>query len=306
MEYVPGQDLEQQFRTLGPIDPAEACDLVAQVGAALVEVHKHNLVHLEVDPSNILVTAKGQAKLLDFASVRQLTSRTSDLGATLEMFEYIAPEQARDASSVDIRADIYGLGGTLFWCLTGRPPFSRSTDVAKDLARRSTQPPLSVSVFRQDIAPQFDAVVARMMAVNPDDRYPTSEAVVEALLPFSQAATSSASGTLLVENHPVVPCDGKEAPEAHPILIVGEDPEIRKLCRSTVETEGLRCQEAANGMLALEASCTSAPDLVLLDTDLSGMTGVEMLHALRQNHACQHLKIIMLCTRVDSEAIRCL
>ena len=124
MEYVAGQDLEE----LRPgARPAVALPRPATWSTRSPppwpRPHKHNLVHRDIKPSNILLTPDGQAKLLDFGLARHFRSRMTEPGTVLGTIDYMAPEQARDASTVDIRADIYGLGGTLFWCLTGQTPF---------------------------------------------------------------------------------------------------------------------------------------------------------------------------------------
>jgi serine/threonine protein kinase len=124
MDYVAGENLEDKVNSHGLLSATTACDLIHQVACALGEAHRHKLVHRDVKPSNILVTPEGQAKLLDFGLALQLNNRMTEPGTVLGTLDYVAPEQAIDASSVDIRADIYGLGGTLFWCLTGRTPFS--------------------------------------------------------------------------------------------------------------------------------------------------------------------------------------
>jgi serine/threonine protein kinase len=141
MEYVPGQDLEQSVETDGPLPPVRACGIAYQIASALAAAHRHNLVHRDIKPSNVRVTPEGQVKLLDFGLVRQFGQRLTMAGSVLGTPEYLAPEQARDASAVDIRSDIYGLGGTLFWCLTGRPPFACRGSLAEVLCNRLTQPP---------------------------------------------------------------------------------------------------------------------------------------------------------------------
>jgi serine/threonine protein kinase len=123
MEFVQGQDLETLVSQQGPLPIGQACEIVYQVASALHEIHCHRLVHRDIKPSNIILTAEGKAKLLDFGLVRHLRHRVTEVGTVLGTIDYMAPEQASDASSVDIRADIYSLGGTLFWCLTGRQPF---------------------------------------------------------------------------------------------------------------------------------------------------------------------------------------
>ncbi len=183
MEYVPGQDLENLITSQGPLPLLRACDVAYQIADALAEAHKHGLVHRDIKPSNVQLTPEGQAKLLDFGLARLTCDRMTNPGVLLGSIDYLAPEQARDSSSVDIRADIYGLGGVLFWCLTGKLPFPTRDNLADALAQRMTEQPPSVRDHRPDLPVAFDALLARMMAQSPEDRYATPQAVMEALRP---------------------------------------------------------------------------------------------------------------------------
>ena len=148
--------------------------------------------------------------------------------------EYMAPEQARDAGTVDIRADIYGLGGTLYWCLTGRSPFSATDTLAQDLLHRLTQSPPSALAVRPEIPLALDAVVSRMMAPEPGDRYSTPEAVMRALLPFlgSRASSPSRRPSRAVE----IALPGVPARSAvHHVLVVDDDPALSSFCRYLLE-----------------------------------------------------------------------
>src|SRR5262249_46652485 len=89
-----------------------------------------------------------------------------------------------------IRADIYGLGGTLYWCLTGQPPFTSEGNFVQRLMQRQTQGPPSIRTLQPDVPAELDAVVARMMASRPEDRYPAPHAVMNALLPFLRSPSS--------------------------------------------------------------------------------------------------------------------
>ena len=130
MEYVPGQDLEEYVNVHGALSPTRACNFVHQIASALAETHKFQLVHRDVKPSNIIVTPEDLAKLLDFGLARSFDARMTQAGTLLGTIDFMAPEQAKDASTADIRADIYGLGGTLYWCLTGKLPFPIPTNQA--------------------------------------------------------------------------------------------------------------------------------------------------------------------------------
>jgi serine/threonine protein kinase len=114
MEYVPGEDLDAFIRKNGPIPVAMACELMYQVASALTEAWKHQLVHRDIKPSNIQLTPEGQAKLLDFGLARRRQQGLTEQGVVIGTLEFMAPEQIQDSSAVDIRADLFGLGGVLY------------------------------------------------------------------------------------------------------------------------------------------------------------------------------------------------
>ncbi|HEV3255987.1 MAG TPA: HD domain-containing phosphohydrolase [Gemmataceae bacterium] len=249
MEYVAGQDLEAYVGARGPLPPALACDLVDQVACALGEAHTHHLVHRDVKPTNVLVVQDRQAKLLDFGLARQFGNKSlTQPGAPLGTIDYMAPEQVRDPSQVDIRADIYGLGGTLFWCLIGRSPFDPQGSLTQKLMRRLTQEPPSVRSLRPDIPADLDEVVARMMAVSPKDRYQTPQEVMRALLPFQKlnAAPGPALGSGPPDSDRPAASAGNTPchPQAQPILGVDGQPINRAICRHVVEQTGLAARES--------------------------------------------------------------
>jgi len=298
MELVPGQDLEEYVKCDGPLAPAKACDLVHQVAAALAEAHKHGLVHRDIKPGNVCVTPEGQAKVLDFGLARHLSHRMTEPGTMLGTPDYMAPEQARDAGSVDVRADIYGLGGTLFWCLTGQKPLAAHAakdGISVDTACRLLRPPPSVRAWRAEIAADLDAVVARMLAPDPDDRYPTPQAAMRALLPFLKPEVHE---HLLLTAEPGIgryaaTLEQAESRMQH-ILIADDEPELRGFCRYMLEGEGFRCDEAKNGALALQNLRAKRHDLALLDIDMPEMTGSEVCRRLREDPPSPHLKIVMI------------
>jgi Protein kinase domain/HD domain len=190
MDYVPGHDLETLVRQNGPLPAWRACDLASQIASALAEAHRHKLVHRDIKPANIRVTPEGQAKLLDFGIARDRNQRLTIPGTVLGTLDYMAPEQAMESDCVDIRADLYGLGGTLFWCLTGHVPFPGSDALLPTLTRRLTQVPPSARQLVPEIPPELDALLARMMASRPTDRPPDPQAVLLGLHPFLKPVTA--------------------------------------------------------------------------------------------------------------------
>lgn len=174
MRYVAGDDLRSLVRVRGPLEPAEAADIVAQAGAALDAIHRAGFVHRDVKPANLLVDDEQHVYLTDFGLAKAVLTRTGGTrtGQWVGSLDYVAPEQIR-GGRIDARADVYALGGVLQWALTGRVPFEREGDEAKLWAQLSAPPPVP-SATRRGLRRSFDGVVARAMAKAPDDRFPSA------------------------------------------------------------------------------------------------------------------------------------
>jgi response regulator RpfG family c-di-GMP phosphodiesterase len=307
MEYVAGTDLEARVDAQGPLSITEACDLGYQIASALTEAHKQDLVHRDIKPSNILVTSEGQAKLLDFGLARRLLSRMTEPGTVLGTVNFMAPEQACDASAVDIRADIYGLGATLYWCLTGQVPFEFKSNFMQGIVARLTQPPPSARSCRLDIPVGVDEVLSRMMAPKQENRFNSPEAVMRALLPFLKTELrdhlllSPAKDTSEQRVQLLSEACGVSAGKRHQILIVDDDAQIREFCKYMLQSADRHIVEAANGLQALDAVSTRPPDLILLDIDMPGMSGAEVCRQLRIAPPAPHMKIIMFSGRASGD-----
>lgn len=302
MELVPGVDLERAA-SAAPLPIGFACQIAHQVADALIEAHRLGLIHRDIKPSNVLVTADRQVKLLDFGLARLPgEERITRTGAQLGTIGYMAPEQSRNAHSVDGRADVFGLGATLFYALTGQAPFA-------DLMAAFGPPP-SARALRRDVPAGLDAVLARMMAADPVQRYGNAEAAMRALLPFlpqplSATAPAPALTTLppaaFGAPHRPLPPTAPAADGGHAtthtaparVLIVDDQPDIRRLCRVALGAEGMLCDEVGTGPDAVALAAAHAYDLVLLDVDLPGFSGEEVLRRLRQKPPTRHLKVVM-------------
>jgi response regulator RpfG family c-di-GMP phosphodiesterase len=298
MEYVAGQDLEEVIRRHGPMSPARACSIAYQMASALAETHKYGLVHRDIKPSNMMLTAEDQVKLLDFGLTRHFGHRMTMPGTILGTIDYMAPEQARDASTVDIRADIYGLGGTLYWCLTGKVPFPFHGNPVEALTRRLTAAAPSVRQNRPELPLELDQIVARMMALKPEDRFSDPHAVMQVLLPFVKAETGE------FQRLGSVPYAESVGPNSarvsiHPtndkfrVLIVDDESPVRELCKQLLEAEGGIIDVAMNGNQGLAMAGKGNYDLVLLDVAMPDLNGVEVLARLRTQHKNSNLKILM-------------
>lgn len=182
-EYIEGENLRDLVLKHGPLPLGEALGYAYQVAHALAHAWERDVVHRDIKPSNILITAQGQAKIVDMglARLHEVEPAEDDLtntGVTLGTFDYISPEQARDPRSADTRSDIYSLGCTLFYLLTGRPPFARGTPVQK-LLQHQAEPPPVVSELRLGIPESVDRLMARMLAKAVTDRPQTPQELVQ-------------------------------------------------------------------------------------------------------------------------------
>jgi CheY-like chemotaxis protein len=313
MEHVAGQDLEALVKQNGPLPPERACEVVFQAASALAEAHRHGLVHRNVEPANILISDDGKAKLLDFGLARQSSGRMTQPGTALGALDYMAPEQATDASSVDIRADIYGLGGTCYYLLTGQAPYADEKTLARKVLAKQERAPKAIGSLRPEVPQELIALVERMMAKEPKQRYETPQEVMKALEPLlppgsealQVAAAEKVSGTVSATT--TMSGAGREraaetvpdtfsaaATETGHVLIADKDEAVRSACRKVAETAGLVCVEAKTGKEAAEAAAAQAPDIVLLADQLADQPGLAVLRKIRQTASSPYQKVIML------------
>jgi serine/threonine protein kinase len=175
MEYVDGQDLHQTVVAQGPLGYDMAADYIAQVANGLQHAHEMGLVHRDIKPANCLLDRHGVVKLLDLG----LAKLTEDDQASLTMAneenvlgtaDYLAPEQALNSHQADSRSDIYSLGCTLYFLLTGSPPFPEGS-ISERLLKHQTARPESIFKARPDAPPSLVDVCETMMAKKPDDRF---------------------------------------------------------------------------------------------------------------------------------------
>jgi len=195
MEYVAGESLADVLKERGRLPVATACDYIAQAALGLEHAHEQGMVHRDIKPNNLLVTRDAEKrpliKVLDLGLARFTNAAAADdeLTATGQVMgtpDYMAPEQARNSRSADIRSDIFSLGCTLFRALTGRVPFSGQSAVEKLMARNlEDAPPLETMMLGAPAG--LSAVVAKMLARDPAARFQTPREVVQALEPFAAA-----------------------------------------------------------------------------------------------------------------------
>ncbi|MEK7270116.1 MAG: serine/threonine-protein kinase [Planctomycetota bacterium] len=199
MEYVAGPNLDEVIRARGPLPASEAVRILRHLARALKHIHAHGLIHRDIKPKNILIAPGGFAMLADLGLLKRvedgsITQPESVMGSAL----YISPEQARGATYLDIRSDLYGLGATAFEMLAGRPPFEGKT-AAIVLERKLREAPPDLSAIRADIHPDLARIVRNLLAPDRNARTTDPTELLEQLrrldvdAPAREAAQAAAS-----------------------------------------------------------------------------------------------------------------
>jgi serine/threonine protein kinase len=191
MEYIDGGNLQDVVARCGPLAPARAANYIAQAACGLEGAHVAGLVHRDVKPANMILDRHGIVRVSDLGLARffcdgkdPLTLR-HDENAVLGTADYVAPEQAVNSHEVDARADIYSLGGTFCFLLTGKPPFPGGK-AGQKLIWHQVRTPASVRKLRPEVPEEMAAIVARMLAKDPKERFQTAYEVNTALAPWAQ------------------------------------------------------------------------------------------------------------------------
>jgi serine/threonine-protein kinase len=189
-EFVDGINLRELVERDGPLPLADVVSFTLQAALALEHASSRDVVHRDIKPSNVLITAEGRLKLVDMglARLRRVEQSGDDLtasGVTLGTFDYISPEQARDPRSADVRSDIYSLGCTIHFMLTGRPPFPDGTVLQKLLQHQGDEPP-DPRELNGETPDELARLVRRMLAKDPRSRFQHPRDLIDELSRLSE------------------------------------------------------------------------------------------------------------------------
>ncbi len=187
-EFIDGDDLNAMVRRDGPLPVPESLDVILQAARGLEYAHARGIIHRDIKPANLLCDSDGTVKILDMGLARIATDRAdveaTDLtstGMVMGTAAYMSPEQARNTKNADARSDIYSLGCTLFFLLTGRPAYGGETIVDTIFAHASDPIPSLSNSSDQAISPELEQLFRRMVAKQADDRFASMTEVVAAL-----------------------------------------------------------------------------------------------------------------------------
>jgi hypothetical protein len=213
MEFVPGIDLFRLVNQAGRLSIEDACTYIRQAAQGLQHAFEQGMVHRDIKPANLMVSPSPLeaaasrrpllVKILDMGLARVTApGESADSGSSLTQAgeflgtpDYIAPEQAEDSRTADIRSDLYSLGGSLYFLLTGEVPYP-GTNMVQKLRRQITEPPPSAAARRPEVPAALDSLVRKLMAATPADRYQTPAELIDALDAFlRQPDAARISGT---------------------------------------------------------------------------------------------------------------
>jgi len=186
MEFVEGQDAQGMVQEGGVLDYVKAAEIIRQTANGLAHAHENGLIHRDIKPANLLIDKKGVVKILDLGLARfhddsGMASLTAAHNETvLGTADYLSPEQALNSHNVDPRTDIYSLGCTAYFLLTGHPPFPEGS-VAQRLVAHQVKQPKPIAEERPDAPPELVAIIGKMMAKAPDDRFQSASEVATIL-----------------------------------------------------------------------------------------------------------------------------
>lgn len=340
MEFVDGRDLGSEVEQGGPLSLADALACVLQAARGLDYAHGQRVVHRDVKPSNLLRSTSGLVKVADLGLARLISSEETanragltQAGGIVGTIDFMAPEQALDPTTVDHRADVYSLGCTLHYLLSGRAPYSAASLMALLLKHREASIPPLVDA-RPDAPAELEVIFQRMVAKNPSDRYSTMAEVVQALealrhvIPLSEARPDAwriaQTDTLLTEetlaidpDEPLPPFDlslaGPQTLHGSPL----SSSEVRRsadmtvvfvecsrpqasIIRSYLEQLGIeKIHSAGSGQQALEIARREGAHVLLSAMHLSDMTGLELAHALHADPRCADVGFVLASSEAD-------
>jgi serine/threonine protein kinase/CheY-like chemotaxis protein len=317
MEYINGRDLASEVRERGPLTLAEAVRATLETARALEYAHAQGVIHRDIKPANLLRDVGGAVKVADLGLARfqdalgrpgEPGAGLTEAGGMLGTADFMPPEQARDSSTIDHRADIYSLGCTLYFLATARPPYPGQT-LMEVLLRHRDDPIPSLGAATPEAPPALDEVFQRMVAKKPADRYQSMSAVVRELealrptLPSEVSAPTAAPQLLSGPGGPPTilspaastagPMDATAgtialAPAASPVaattgvLLVEPSRTQASIIRKYLQAASVQhVVTVPSGQEALKALRADPPDAVVSALHLADMTGVQLARQIR-------------------------
>jgi eukaryotic-like serine/threonine-protein kinase len=258
MEYVSGVDLGRYVKNGGPAPIQEACDVVVQVADALQHAHDRGFVHRDIKPSNLLrCEVDHSIKLLDLGLTRCALSvddaafaQLTRVGALIGTPDYMSPEQIEDSRCADIRSDLYSLGCTFYFLLTGQAPFEDTVAPVDKLRMHCESVAAPVEKFRPDVPPGVAHIVRKLMAKRRRDRFQSSAELIPALL--KQQGQAAISSETVVDTRQTIACvDWQSSPRTQPTEVISHFDVENVSDTQEIEIESTAATSPSSGRLSL-------------------------------------------------------
>jgi eukaryotic-like serine/threonine-protein kinase len=242
MEYIGGVDLGKLVKDRGPLPIPMACSYVRQAALGLQHAHDRSMIHRDIKPANLLVGISDQGeygvrnvvKILDMGLARFVHDESNESGSTeltrantvVGTPEFMSPEQAKNARGVDHRSDLYSLGCTLYYLLSGEPPFPKGSPLEK-LMQHQMDAPRPIQFLRKDVPGELAAIVHSLLAKRPEDRFQSGAAVAHAMEPWCAASPVAPSPSMVMAAEPVDPDSVTLETDPNDPFDFGDDEPIR-------------------------------------------------------------------------------
>jgi serine/threonine protein kinase len=317
MEFVNGQDLVNlvQKQGQGMLDVKTAVDCILQAARGLDYAHRQGIIHRDIKPANLLRDVTGVVKVTDLGLARFNPSATAGgetaetsltkVGGIMGTADYMPPEQAIDATSIDQRADIYSLGATLYYLLFGRGPYSAPNLMATLLKHREAPIP-SLREARQDVPAALDDIFRRMLAKQAADRPTTMAEVVAGLEPVLAALSGPVMAPAAAQPTAPAPDTTVTDPESGRIisvLLVEPSRTQAGIIRRYLQSMSVaQIAVAASGQNALQSARESCPDGIVCTMHLNDMTGVQLAQHIRAAGLPRTPGFVLISTEDDAGA----
>ena len=311
MEFVSGRDLWDCVEREGPFPVAHAVNCILQAARGLAYAHAQGIIHRDIKPHNLLRDENNAVKVTDLGLARlnhgdegpATGAEVTMAGGVIGTADYMPPEQAVDSTTIDHRADIYSLGCTLYYLLTGKPPFSGNTIMSILLKHREGEIP-KLGADRTDMPPELEKLYRRMLAKQPDQRIQTMSNVVAELETIARSLAPDESGNLHAKMTVELPAGLEATAGAGSTVALGVAPD-QTLAIETVAkpitvlvVEPSRVQAAiikgyleeqslpvvgsvVNGSDAIQAVRSLRPRAVVSAMHLSDISGVDLARQIR-------------------------
>lgn len=328
MEFVDGRDLASEVEKAGPLAVADAVDRLLQAARGLEYAHAQGIVHRDIKPGNLLRDAEGVVKVADLGLARLSaadggpggSTSLTQAGTVVGTAEYMAPEQAVDSGQVDHRADIYSLGCTLYYLLTGGSPYRAASLMAMLLKHRDDPIP-DLCKSRPDVPPELGALFRRMVAKAPEDRHQSMAEVVQDLEQFQSRFSPPAARTGEWSPQPAAPPARHDQTVELARTVSTEPvptPEERVAGLTVVLVEPSRTQAGiigrylsqfgagavhvtGSGREGIEIAKRERAAVLICSMHLADMTGVELARAVASEPGCGRLGVVVATSEADAE-----